>query len=256
MRVSQSCLVILLMVVNQALTAPASANDRQAAAINTEGAQKDDGAIAAKTEVAGESKQPISPAERLGLGEADRAEQEKCLAEVIYFEARNQPVRGQIAVAQVVLNRVFSSKYPRSVCGVVYQNAHRHLHCQFTFACDGTTDLVRESHAMERAKKIAKESLDGLLWLPEVGKATHYHTYRVRPNWVHQMTKLQKLGAHIFYRPRAWGDGSDAPQWGDKKATEEAIKTLGFAQRAHGRLNQHSDNEGRRPPMAPLLPLQ
>jgi spore germination cell wall hydrolase CwlJ-like protein len=214
------------MVVNQSLTVPASATDRQAVAINAEGAEKDAGATAVKNELAGEYKRPISPAEQLGLGEVERAEQEKCLAEAVYFEARNQSVRGQIAVAQVVLNRVFSGKYPRSVCGVVYQNANRHLRCQFTFACDGVTDLVRESHALERAKKIAKESLDGLLWLPEIGKATHYHTYRVRPNWVHQMTKLQKLGAHIFYRPRAWGDGSDAPQWGDKKATEEAIKTL------------------------------
>ena len=52
---------------------------------------------------------------------------EKCLAQAIYFEARNEPARGQQAVAQVVLNRVFSPYYPKDVCSVVYQNAHRHL---------------------------------------------------------------------------------------------------------------------------------
>ena len=68
--------------------------------------------------------------------EKARAREEKCLSEVIYFEARGEAVRGQIAVAQVVMNRVFSGKYPNTVCGVVYQNKHRHMACQFTFACD------------------------------------------------------------------------------------------------------------------------
>ena len=182
--------------------------------------------IAAKGEVTGEGKRPMSPAERLKLDEKGLAKAQKCLAEAIYFEARGEAVRGQIAVAQVVLNRAFSGKYPNSVCGVVYQNASRHLRCQFTFACDGRPEVVREPDAMERAKKIAKESLDGLLWLPEVGKATHYHAYWVRPSWVREMTKLQRLGVHTFYRPRAWGDGSDAPEWGDKATTDEASKNL------------------------------
>jgi hypothetical protein len=107
----------------------------------------------------------------------------------------------------VILNRVFSGKYPNTVCGVVYQNAHRRLHCQFTFACDGIPDIVREPDMWERAKTIAAEMLDGKLWLPEVGKATHYHAYWVHPGWVREMTKMHKLGVHTFYRPRAWGDG-------------------------------------------------
>src|SRR5262249_18798109 len=181
---------------------------------------------AAKGEVTGADQRPMSPAERLKLSEASRAKAEKCLANAIYFEARGEPVRGQIAVAQVVLNRVFSGKYPSTVCGVVYQNSNRHLACQFTFACDGHRDVVREPDAMERAKNIARDSLDGKLWLPEVGKATHYHAYWVRPSWVREMTKLHKLGVHTFYRPRAWGDGSDAPEWGDPATTAATAKQL------------------------------
>jgi spore germination cell wall hydrolase CwlJ-like protein len=125
-----------------------------------------------------------------------------------------------------VLNRAFSGYYPATVCGVVYQNAHRHHACQFTFACDGHREIVREPEAMERAKKIAAETLDGKLWLPEVSKATHYHAYWVRPGWVREMTRMYKLGVHTFYRPRRWGNGAEKPQWGDAAATIAASKNL------------------------------
>jgi len=182
--------------------------------------------VAPNGEVTGQDQRPMTPAERLGLDDASRAKSEKCLAEAIYFESRGEAVRGQMAVAQVILNRVFSGKYPNTVCGVVYQNAHRRLHCQFTFACDGIPDIVREPDMWERAKTIAAEMLDGKLWLPEVGKATHYHAYWVHPGWVREMTKMHKLGVHTFYRPRAWGDGLDAPEWGDEASTAEAAKRL------------------------------
>jgi spore germination cell wall hydrolase CwlJ-like protein len=182
--------------------------------------------IAPKGQVTGEGQHPMSPAERLGLDEKGHAKSVKCLTEAIYFEARGEPVRGQIAVAQVVMNRVFSGYYPNTVCGVVYQNANRHLACQFTFACDGIPDVVREPDAWERAKKIAAETIDGQLWLPEVGKATHYHAYWVHPSWVHEMTKMYKLGVHTFYRPKRWGDGAAAPEWGNAAATAEASKNL------------------------------
>jgi spore germination cell wall hydrolase CwlJ-like protein len=157
-----------------------------------------------------------SPADRLGLSGKPRAKAEKCLADAVYFEARGEPPRGQEAVAQVVMNRVFSGYYPNDVCGVVYQNASRHLACQFTFACEGK-DLSRidEPDMWEQAKRIAKETLDGKIWLTEVGHATHYHAYWVHPSWVNEMAKLYHLGVHTFYRPRAWGDGSDAPVWGN-----------------------------------------
>jgi hypothetical protein len=156
-----------------------------------------------------------TPAQRLGLEGKGRVKAEKCLADAIYFEARGEVRKGQEAVAQVVMNRVFSGYYPHDVCGVVYQNAHRHLACQFTFACEGK-DLSRidEPDMWEQAKSIAKETLDGKIWLAEVGHATHYHAYWVHPSWVHEMTRLYKLGVHTFYRPRNWGDGDAEPVWG------------------------------------------
>jgi Cell Wall Hydrolase len=174
----------------------------------------------------GEGRGLKTPAERLGLTGAARARHEKCLANAIYFEARGESVRGQIAVAQVVMNRVFSGYYPNNVCGVVYQNSNRHLACQFTFACDGIPDRISEPAAWERAKTIARDTLDGKFWLNDVGKATHYHAYWVHPWWVHEMRKLDRIGVHTFYRPRNWGDGANSPIWGDADATSEAAKAL------------------------------
>ena len=185
--------------------------------------QADDGkggeSIANKGEVTGEDQRPKSPAERLALTGAALDKAEKCLADAVYFEARGEPVRGQIAVAQVVMNRVFSPFYPNDVCGVVHQNANRHLGCQFTFACDGIPDVVTEPDAWRAPNTSPRDMLDGKLWMPEVAKATHYHAYWVHPDWVNEMHKIYKLGVHTFYRPRAWGDGSDEPTWGDAKAT-------------------------------------
>jgi spore germination cell wall hydrolase CwlJ-like protein len=182
--------------------------------------------IAPKGQVTGAEQRPKSPAEMLGLTGKAREKAEKCLANAVYFEARAEPVRGQIAVAQVVMNRVFSGYYPNDVCGVVYQNANRHLACQFTFACDGIPDVVNEPDAWVRARQIARDTLDGKLWLPEIGKATHYHAYWVRPSWVHEMIKLNKIGVHTFYRPLNWGDGADAPTWGNAATTAEEAKKL------------------------------
>ncbi|MET4389640.1 spore germination cell wall hydrolase CwlJ-like protein [Bradyrhizobium sp. F1.4.3] len=175
--------------------------------------------VAPKGEVNADNQRAKSPAERLALDDKSRVKSEKCLAEAIYFESRGEAVRGQIAVAQVVMNRVFSGKYPDTVCGVVYQNKYRHLACQFTFACDNNPDVIREPEMWERAKKISKAMLDGQIWLPEVGKSTHYHAYWVRPSWVAEMKKTYKFGVHTFYRPRAWGDGDEEPSWGTPAQT-------------------------------------
>lgn len=171
--------------------------------------------IVSKGQVQGDALSLLSPADRLGIVGEERQKAEKCLADAIYFESRGEPVRGQIAVAQVIMNRVFSGYYPTTVCGVVYQNAHRRLACQFTFACDGIPDKITEPDAWERAKTISRETLDGKYWLADVGKATHYHAYWVRPRWVRTMNKLDKIGVHTFYRPRNWGDGATQPVWGD-----------------------------------------
>jgi spore germination cell wall hydrolase CwlJ-like protein len=159
-------------------------------------------------------KPPLTPAQRLELQGKDYDKAEKCLAQAIYFEARAEPTRGQQAVAQVVLNRVFSPYYPKDVCSVVYQNAHRHLSCQFTFACDGKPESVNERGAWTRANRIAQQTLNAKVWLPEVNKATHYHASYVRPNWIRDMKVMVRYGVHTFYRPRNWGDGSDEAHWG------------------------------------------
>ena len=157
---------------------------------------------------------PPSPAQRLHLEGKDYAKAERCLSNAIYFEARSEPVRGQMAVAQVVLNRAFSGFYPNDICGVVYQNASRHLACQFTFACDGKSKAINERGAWARANRIAKETLDGQIYVPEVAKSTHYHAIYVHPNWVREMKKMVRYGLHNFYRPYAWGNGADEPTWG------------------------------------------
>jgi Cell Wall Hydrolase len=167
--------------------------------------------VAIKGEVTGAGKRPKTPAERLSLSAPQRAKSEKCLAEAVYFESRGEVKRGQIAVAQVVMNRVFSGFYPNNVCGVVYQNAHRKFACQFTFACDNVPDKIDEPDMWEQAKEIARDMLDGKLWLSEIGHSTHYHAYWVHPSWVNEMRKLYKIGVHSFYRPRAWGDTIEVP---------------------------------------------
>jgi hypothetical protein len=156
---------------------------------------------------------PPSPIQRLHLEGKSLARAERCLANAIYFESRDQPFRGQVAVAQVVLNRVFSEYYPNDVCQVVYQNADRHLACQFTFACDGKSKRINERGAWARANRIARETLAGKLYEPAVGTATHYHALYVHPNWVREMRKMVRYGIHSFYRPIAWGNGSDEPVW-------------------------------------------
>ena len=167
--------------------------------------------VAPKGEVTGPNRRPMTPAERLGLDAKTRVKSEKCLTEAVYFESRGETKRGQIAVAQVVMNRVFSGYYPNNVCGVVYQNAHRYNACQFTFACDRIKDVVTEPDMWEQAKQISRDMLDGKLWLPEIGHSTHYHAYWVHPSWVNEMRKIYKIGVHSFYRPRAWGDTVEVP---------------------------------------------
>lgn len=197
--------------------------------------------VAPKGEVNSDDQRVKTPAERLGLlDERERARSEKCLAEAVYFEARGEAVRGQIAVAQVVLNRAFSGFYPTTVCGVVYQNKHRHFACQFTFACDNVADVVREPDMWDRAKKIAKATLDGQIWLPEVGKSTHYHAYWVRPSWVSEMKKMYKFGVHTFYRPRAWGDGSEAPSWGTPARTAQISAQLAEIAKSSAEMSESS----------------
>lgn len=126
--------------------------------------------------------------------------QQQCLAQGIYFEARGEPVKGQAAVSQVILNRVRNPHYPNSICGVVYQNKHWYNRCQFSFACDRIRDRVNDRKRYEVAKHVAAETTAGRIWLPQVGSSTHYHATYVNPRWNRKMKRVGKIGLHIFYR--------------------------------------------------------
>jgi spore germination cell wall hydrolase CwlJ-like protein len=137
------------------------------------------------------------------LIDPDKMEREqRCLAEAVYFEARSEPEEGQAAVAQVVLNRVRSGLYPASICGVVYQNRHRHLACQFTFACEGKSLRISDRDSWASAKRVAESVLEGRTYLEDVGSSTHYHADYVRPRWARKLKKMDVIGRHIFYKLR------------------------------------------------------
>ncbi|KKB76756.1 hypothetical protein VW35_17245 [Devosia soli] len=128
-----------------------------------------------------------------------------CLATAIYFEARGESYRGQVAVAQVVMNRVKDHRYPNTICGVVYQNQTKRNACQFSFACDGIPEAITEPKPWAQAEDIANRYLNGELYLTEVGDATHYHATYVRPAWAPRMTKVTQIGLHVFYKfKRGW----------------------------------------------------
>lgn len=128
-----------------------------------------------------------------------QARQRRCLATAIYFEARGEPIRGQLAVAQVVMNRVRSSLYPDTICGVVFQGQHRRTGCQFSFTCDGHADVPREEEQWLLSNQLAKKVTDGEVWDEDIGHATHYHATYVKPAWRRQLDHVQRIGRHIFY---------------------------------------------------------
>jgi spore germination cell wall hydrolase CwlJ-like protein len=131
--------------------------------------------------------------------------QQQCLASGIYFEARGESVRGQAAVAQVILNRVRNPAYPDTICGVVYQNEDWRNRCQFSFACDNIKDRIGSQEHWQTAREVAMAVTAGKIWLPEVGSATHYHAVYVRPAWAKTMKKVGRIGLHVFYRTYGGG---------------------------------------------------
>ena len=131
--------------------------------------------------------------------------EQTCLAAGVYFEARSESVKGQAAVAQVILNRVKNPAYPNSICGVVYQNNNWRNRCQFSFACDGIKDRITEPANWRKAEEVAQAVTDGTIWLPEVGSSTHYYADYVKPGWARTMHKMKKIGRHIFYRTKGGG---------------------------------------------------
>jgi spore germination cell wall hydrolase CwlJ-like protein len=131
----------------------------------------------------------------------------RCLTQAVYFEAAYEPLQGRRAVAQVVLNRMRHSAFPKSVCGVVYQGVNRPV-CQFSFTCDGSLKRTPNPAVWHEAEAVAQAALNGFVET-SVGYATHYHANYVSPYWAPKLVKINKIGAHIFYRwPGKWGTPS------------------------------------------------
>jgi spore germination cell wall hydrolase CwlJ-like protein len=144
--------------------------------------------------------QPLE--QRLEHANAER----DCLAQAIYHEARGESEVGQLAVANVIVNRARSGKFPSTLCGVIYQNADKGYHrCQFTFACDGRDDAPGERRAWARSAALAQDVYaefavgDAVGAVP--GSALYYHTTNVRPNWANTYSAVAQIGSHIFYSP-------------------------------------------------------
>jgi spore germination cell wall hydrolase CwlJ-like protein len=121
----------------------------------------------------------------------------QCLTEALYFESRGESLNGQVAVAEVILNRVDSALYPRTVCGVVKQRGGGG--CQFSYVCDGRADRMGDRVSRDRAGRVARAMLDGAPRLLTEG-ATHFHTLNVRPSWSKRFAHTASIGAHEFYR--------------------------------------------------------
>jgi len=128
-----------------------------------------------------------------------KSDERRCLAEAIYYESRNEAAIGQMAVADVVLNRVSSPLYPDSICAVVYQGAERKTGCQFSFTCDGSLDRKRGQFAWKKSQNMAGAILAGMR-IPVTHQATHYHASYVKPYWAPNLTPTAQIGAHKFYR--------------------------------------------------------
>ena len=121
-----------------------------------------------------------------------------CLRKAIYFEARGEGIKGEFAVAEVVLNRVDNPLYPRSVCGVVQQGGHGS--CAFSWVCDGYSDVMHDSVSADRAGRIAWEMLQPGVARPLTAGATYFHTRQSRPGWSRDVVQTVAIGSHLFYR--------------------------------------------------------
>ena len=131
-------------------------------------------------------------------------EEQLCLTQAIYHEARGESEAGQWAVANVIINRAMSKKFPSSLCGVVFQNADKgRFKCQFTFACDGRSDFGTEQGAWKRASKMAQVAFREF----QVGErpgvvpnsTLYYHTTAVAPSWSNKFNRVAAIGSHLFY---------------------------------------------------------
>jgi len=117
-----------------------------------------------------------------------------CLAQALYYEARSEGVRGQEAVAEVILQRAHSGRHPKTICGVVREPS------QFSFYGDGSMLRELDVDAWDKAKMLSERILKREIVTSMTGRAQYYHTVNVRPDWAESMVMTVQIGNHIFYR--------------------------------------------------------
>lgn len=129
----------------------------------------------------------------------------ECLIEAIYFEARSESFDGQIAVANVIINRVSNKKFPSTICGVVHYG-HKDWRgipirgrCSFSYWCDGRPEHMVNTNAYRSATEAATLAIEGFV-IKELDKATHYHAEYVSPAWAENKKFIRKIGKHLFYK--------------------------------------------------------
>ena len=141
-----------------------------------------------------------------GMIATARGSELNCLVEAVYYEARSEPFVAQLAVANVVLERVRDHRFPSTICNVVHQGRYnkkgqpiRHK-CMFSYWCDGRPERMKEIEALKTAISVSEMAISGVIVEATVG-ATHYHATYVRPHWrlSHTFMELGQLGRHIFY---------------------------------------------------------
>jgi len=124
----------------------------------------------------------------------------ECLADAMYYEARGEGQAGELAIAEVVYNRLHDRNYPRNICGVVFEGAHDRI-CQFSFTCNGEMLRPKEPVAWRRAERLALRIVTGNVVLGDsTGGALSFHAADVQPDWS-DMERTTQIGNHIFYRP-------------------------------------------------------
>jgi Cell Wall Hydrolase len=174
---------------------------------------------------------PAAKPFRITGAAADIERATDCLAANIFYEAGNETIDGQMAVAQVVLNRARHPAFPKTVCGVVFQGSERHTGCQFSFACDGSMRRQPSAVRWEGYRALARSMLLGAVYAP-VGLATHYHTDWVRPVWSAKLDKLRAERTHLFFRWTGFW-GTPAAFRGAYPGAEPIIPKMAILSPAH-----------------------
>ena len=172
-----------------------------------------------------------------------------CLTQAIYYEARSESEEGQAAVAEVILNRARSGRYPRDVCDVVYQRNART--CQFSYTCDGSIGRTRvNARSWATAERIAREVHAGRAQALLPARSVNYHANYVAPGWGRRLERVRQIGAHIFYGAALSGGtpgaSADAPR-GPVRSDRLTFVRLDALDRAYDMLRNPDQPESAAP---------